>query len=192
MIRKLTKDDYRVSMWSGGTTAQLAIYPETEEYADRNFLWRISSATVDLPESDYTALPDYDRFITPLNGQMILTHDGGSETDVKPLTIHEFDGAAATHCVGMCTDFNLMLRKEKAQGFMQAVTLDSENGILIEPLTKEQTMLFYVVSGTAFLKDEDDVIELCAGESVLITDEEYEYLLESDDSAVVIAAGAEV
>lgn len=192
MIRKLTKDDYRVSTWSGGTTAQLAIYPETEEYADRNFLWRISSATVDLPESDYTALPDYDRFITPLNGQMILTHDGGSETDVKPLTIHEFDGAAATHCVGVCTDFNLMLRKEKAQGFMQAVTLDSENGILIEPLTKEQTMLFYVVSGTAFLKDEDDVIELCAGESVLITNEEYEYLLESDDSAVVIAAGAEV
>ena len=192
MIRKLTKDDYKVSTWSGGTTAQLAIYPETEEYADRNFLWRISSATVDLPESDYTALPDYDRFITPLNGQMILTHDGGSETDVKPLTIHEVDGAAATHCVGVCTDFNLMLRKEKAQGFMQAVTLDSENGILIEPLTKEQTMLFYVVSGTAFLKDEDDVIELCAGESVLITDEEYEYLLESDDSAVVIAAGAEV
>lgn len=192
MIRKLTKDDYRVSTWSGGTTAQLAIYPETEEYADRNFLWRISSATVDLPESDYTALPDYDRFITPLNGQMILTHDGGSETDVKPLTIHEFDGAAATHCVGVCTDFNLMLRKEKAQGFMQAVTLDSENGILIEPLTKEQTMLFYVVSGMAFLKDEDDVIELCAGESVLITDEENEYLLESDDSAVVIAAGAEV
>lgn len=192
MIRKLTKDDYTVSTWSGGTTTQLAIYPETEKYADRNFLWRISSATVDLPESDYTALPDYDRFITPLNGQMILTHDGGDETDVQPLTVHEFDGAAATHCVGVCTDFNLMLRKEKAQGFMQAVTLDEENGILIEPLTKEQTMLFYVVSGTAFLKDEDDVIELCAGEAVLITDEEYEYLLESDDSAVVVAAGAEV
>lgn len=191
MIRKLTEEDYTVSTWSGGTTTQLAIYPETEKYADRNFLWRISSATVDLPESDYTALPDYHRFITPLCGEMALSHDKGEEVDVKPLTVHEFDGAAATHCRGVCTDFNLMLRKDKASGFMQAVELTGENGILIEPLEETQTMLFYVVSGTALIKDEDEVIELSEGDSVIISGEEYEYLLESDDRAVVVVAGAE-
>ena len=44
----LTKDDYVVSQWSGGTTTQLAIAPSGAQYGDRAFLWRLSSATVDL------------------------------------------------------------------------------------------------------------------------------------------------
>ena len=44
----LTKDDYVVSQWSGGTTTQLAIAPSGAQYGDRTFLWRLSSATVDL------------------------------------------------------------------------------------------------------------------------------------------------
>ena len=54
----LTKDDYVVSQWSGGTTTQLAIAPSGAQYGDRAFLWRLSSATVDLEESDFTPLPD--------------------------------------------------------------------------------------------------------------------------------------
>ena len=64
----LTKSNYIISQWSGGTTTQLAIAPEGAVYADRDFLWRISSATVDLEESDFTALPDYVRLISVLDG----------------------------------------------------------------------------------------------------------------------------
>jgi len=48
MIRKLTQSEYRTSSWSGGTTTQIAIFPPEAEYADRDFLWRVSSAAVEL------------------------------------------------------------------------------------------------------------------------------------------------
>ena len=62
-IQKISADMQAVSRWSGGTTTQLAISPANALYADREFLWRVSSAVVELPESDFTPLPDYDRIL---------------------------------------------------------------------------------------------------------------------------------
>ena len=59
----LTPDDYRTTRWSGGTTTELAISPRDAVYADRNFLWRVSSALVEDETSDFTPLPDYNRLI---------------------------------------------------------------------------------------------------------------------------------
>ena len=69
-IKHLTPSDYRVSRWSGGTTTQLCIAPEGADYAHRDFLWRVSSATVELEASDFTMLPDYHRWITTLEGTL--------------------------------------------------------------------------------------------------------------------------
>lgn len=122
-LRKLTTGDYVVSAWSGGTTTQLAIHPPEAKYADRDFLWRISSATVELEESDFTALPDYDRLIATLQGDIVLTHNGGEALTLHPFEVHAFSGADATHSVGRCTDFNLMLRRGRATGTMEALHL---------------------------------------------------------------------
>ena len=59
--RHFTRAQYITTAWSGGTTTQLAIAPEGAVYADRKFLWRLSSAQVELEHSDFTPLPDYDR-----------------------------------------------------------------------------------------------------------------------------------
>ena len=67
-IVDLKKEYFSVSSWSGGTTTQLAIEPENAEYKDRDFLWRVSSATVALEESVFTPLPDYERLIMTLEG----------------------------------------------------------------------------------------------------------------------------
>ena len=67
---RLTQKDYVVSQWSGGTTTQIAIAPQGAQYGDRTFLWRLSSATVDLDASDFTPLPDYHRLISPFRGAM--------------------------------------------------------------------------------------------------------------------------
>ena len=80
----MTPDNYIVSKWSGGTTTQVAIAPEGAVYADRDFLWRISSASVDLDESDFTALPDYHRWISTLEGRMTLSHQGGEKIVLAP------------------------------------------------------------------------------------------------------------
>ena len=47
----LTQDQYLTTLWSGGTTTQMAIAPEGAVYADRDFLWRFSSAKVELEHS---------------------------------------------------------------------------------------------------------------------------------------------
>ena len=119
----VTPDQYIVSQWSGGTTTQVAIAPEGAVYADRDFLWRISSASVDLDESDFTALPDYHRWIYTLKGGMTLSHEGGTKIVLAPYEVHQFDGGVDTHSWGRCTDFNLMLRKGKCQGVVRSLKL---------------------------------------------------------------------
>ena len=119
----VTPDQYIVSQWSGGTTTQVAIAPAGAIYADRDFLWRISSASVDLDESDFTALPDYHRWISTLKGGMTLSHEGGEKIVLAPYEVHQFDGGVDTHSWGRCTDFNLMLRKGKCQGVVRSLKL---------------------------------------------------------------------
>ena len=128
MIQKLSEKDYATSVWSGGTTTQLAIFPPEAKYADRDFLWRISSATVELEDSDFTLLPDYERLIATLEGEITLTHNGGAPMTLRPLEVHGFSGADATHSRGRCRDFNLMLRRGKVRGTMETIRL-TENAI---------------------------------------------------------------
>ncbi len=110
-ITHLTAADFRTSCWSGGTTTELFLYPEDGNYAARNFLFRISSATVDLAESDFTPLPGVERYITPLQGTFTLTHPGQSAVFLEPLAApYRFSGGIPTHCAGRATDFNLMLK----------------------------------------------------------------------------------
>lgn len=110
-IRHLTVKDYKVSQWSGGTTTEVFIWPEGASYATREFSVRISSATVDLEESDFTPLPGVERYIVPLQGGFTLTHPGKSPVVMAPLDApYGFSGGIDTHCVGKATDFNLMLK----------------------------------------------------------------------------------
>ena len=117
------------SAWAGGTTTELWIWPEDGNYASRNFQARISSATVNLEESDFTALPNVVRYITPLSGRFTLSHPDGRTVTMAPLDEpYRFDGGIATHCSGKVTDFNLMLKG--VEGNMTVMdgqlTVDSE------------------------------------------------------------------
>ena len=118
-IQHLTPSDYITTKWSGGLTTQLGIAPASAVYADRDFLWRLSSATVEDAESDFTALPDYERLISTLEGTIELNHNGGEKLTLNPYEVHRFDGGDDTHSWGRCRDFNLMLRKGKCEGRMR-------------------------------------------------------------------------
>ena len=118
-IQHLTPSDYITTKWSGGLTTQLGIAPAGAVYADRDFLWRLSSATVEDVESDFTALPDYERLISTLEGTIELNHNGGEKLTLNPYEVHRFDGGDNTHSWGCCRDFNLMLRKGKCEGKMR-------------------------------------------------------------------------
>ena len=179
-MRHLRPADYTVSDWSGGRTVQLSIGPEGERYADRKFLWRISSATVELETSEFTALPDYERLIAPIRGEMILSHNGGEEILLRPFDVHRFDGADLTISKGKCTDFNLMLRKGKVTGEMRAIRLGSGGQQRITPEMPGDTVLLYLAEGTARVQTVGGAVNgelpeltLMAGESVVLGLEDY-------------------
>lgn len=110
-ILHLTEQDYKVGLWSGGSTTELFIWPEGADYARREFTLRVSSARVDLEESDFTPLQGVTRYITPLSGGFTLTHPGVSPVVMGPMAEpYRFSGEIQTHCVGKATDFNLMLK----------------------------------------------------------------------------------
>ena len=157
-MQYLKEADYVRSSWSGGTTTQIAIAPAGAVYAERDFLWRVSSASVELEESDFTPLPDYNRFNAALEGEMILTHDGGEAISVKPFAVHEFDGGVHTHSVGCCTDFNLMLRKGACSGSLTALELTAGE---VHTLALKDEWVLYCVSGSAAVGE----ITLTCGES---------------------------
>ena len=157
--------DYLTTRWSGGATTQLTIAPEKAVYADRDFLWRVSSATVELDESDFTPLPDYRRFISTVRGDMTLSHNGGAPLTLRPGDIHEFDGGDDTHSIGRCTDFNLMLRKNRAEGEMRSFRFSGSAAY--QAHQRAEMVLLYCAEGTAAVSAGPYRVQLAAGASLL-------------------------
>ena len=110
-VEIIKPEEYAVSEWAGGKTTQLYIYPQDSGYAKRNFLLRISSATVECERSEFTSLPQVERIILPLSGSLHLFYEGHGEKKLEPFEQDRFDGGWKTVSVGKATDFNVMLRE---------------------------------------------------------------------------------
>ena len=115
------KEDFSVSRWTGGETREIAIWPSSAKYLDRNFIWRLSSATIEQDESDFSRLEDYDRVLMVLEGEVVLSHEGQRVARLKTLEQDRFDGAYKTHSFGKITDYNLMVRKG-SEGYLDLLT----------------------------------------------------------------------
>lgn len=176
--------DYPTSRWSGGSTTQIAIAPAGADYADRDFLWRVSSAVVELEQSDFTPLPDYWRLIATLEGEIRLRHGDGEPLLLRPLHVHAFDGAVSTVSRGRCRDFNLMLRKGAAEGEMEAFRLQSGSMPLPEdPRGGDQ--LLYCAEGSLSLSDGEQSCSLSAGMS-LLTEAASSLFVTAQEAAVLL------
>ncbi|WP_165836047.1 HutD/Ves family protein [Marinifilum breve] len=114
------KKEHHTSKWAGGETTELYIYPEDTQYKKGDFLFRISSATVEIEESAFTPLPGVDRILMVLDGQMKLEHENHHTKLLADLDSDHFSGEWTTLSKGKCTDFNLMCKsgsKGNVKGF---------------------------------------------------------------------------
>ncbi|MNS39833.1 Protein Ves [compost metagenome] len=109
-VQHLTADDYILSDWGGGQTCQIFIYPGHSRYADRDFIFRISSATIRESPSTFTVLEDYDRILVSLEQAIELAFQDASFL-LKPFVPLSFSGADFVSSTGTTTDFNVMMRK---------------------------------------------------------------------------------
>ena len=64
------KKELQTSAWRGGTTTQLAIFPKEAVYKKLDFFFRISTATINVEESTFTNLPNVNRVIMILKGEL--------------------------------------------------------------------------------------------------------------------------
>ena len=107
-IRLLDPLTRRTTEWSGGTTTELFLFPADGSYAERRFLFRISSAAISTPESRFTALPGVTRFLTPLSDGFYLRRNGAWSYLARGKVL-EFSGEEEIVSRGTGRDLNLML-----------------------------------------------------------------------------------
>lgn len=182
----LTREDYVTTSWSGGTTTQLAIAPEGAVYTDRDFLWRLSSATVELDHSDFTPLPDYNRLLSVLEGEIQLKIDSQEPIPVAPGKVVAFDGGVPVESWGRCVDFNLMVRKGTGRGFLTELRYEEPCEQTIQPGVKARVHGLYCVSGRVRLPEFG--LEAGAGELLLCRDAQGQAVRLESGPGVVIAA----
>lgn len=103
-------DNFKKSSWSGGETTELYIYPENAIYKNQDFDFRVSSATVNVEQSDFTKLINYNRYIMILEGNLKLVHEDHHTVVLNKFDVDYFSGAYNTKSYGTCVDFNLMLK----------------------------------------------------------------------------------
>lgn len=147
-----TEKDYKISRWSGGDTTELYLYPEDGDYKSGNFQLRISSATVDVDQSEFTSLPGVERYLMIFQGHLDMVHGEEEKVSLEPYEVDRFDGGVPTVSYGRVVDFNLML-KNGAKGKMEALCLEPGQEQEILPWKDENFLAVYVREGEIVNQD---------------------------------------
>ena len=125
-VTLLRANDFQVSDWSGGKTKQLYLFPPTGHYSKREFDYRLSTATVEVAESEFSDLSGFHRILMSLDHPIRLLNASQQEEKVlEPFTPYFFEGSDSITSRGTCTDFNLIY-SDHYQGQMIAVSNEQE------------------------------------------------------------------
>ena len=134
-VTLLRVNDFQVSDWSGGKTKQLYLSPTTGHYGKREFDYRLSTATVELAESQFSDLSGFHRILMSLDHTLhLLNASRQEETVLAPFTPYFFEGSDSITSRGTCTDFNLIY-SDHYQGQMLAISDGQE-------LTQDEAIQF--------------------------------------------------
>jgi environmental stress-induced protein Ves len=110
-IQIISKQKQLNSIWSGGTTAQLFIYPEKAAFIKRDFSIRISTASIETETSTFSAFPGFKRILMVLTGVLTIKHQNHYTKTLFPLELDEFDGGWETQAAGKVIDFNILYKE---------------------------------------------------------------------------------
>lgn len=158
---KLSTSQQLSTNWSGGTTTELFIYPENSSYANRNFLFRISTATVETETSVFTPLPGFRRVLMILKGELSIAHLNRYTKHLKPFDTDTFDGGWKTTAIGKVTDFNIMM----ASGISGTCKYESSAGkTLVSKTVQDDFYGMYWLLGTATVTCSGEEHVICPGD----------------------------
>ena len=175
-VKIVRRQELTSATWSGGTTTQLAIYPPHATYANRDFTWRISTATIEVEESTFTPLPNIHRILMILEGKLQLKHEGHYEKALLPFQQGSFMGDWNTNSKGKVVDFNLMMSSSKGcKGFVNAIEVAAAELKTVEvfmALGAEQWELysevFYFLSAVEVELPNQHILSMAKGDVIVL------------------------
>ncbi|GAA0115546.1 HutD family protein [Clostridium senegalense] len=192
-IKIIEPHKQNISKWSGGKTKEIYIYPENGNYKERNFKFRVSSATIDVETSTFTKLENVKRLITTLDNDLKLLHEDGVTVNLTPYEIYRFSGELEIKSFGKVTDFNLMLMGDTS-GDISVLKGDEQN-ILISKTNMTQVFVLYTIDDNVVIKINDKSIVLKKYNAIVIRNDKFEQLtiaLENKNNVKVLACSIEV
>lgn len=117
-MKLLKKSDSLTMPWKNGlgSTAQIALYPPSADFASGDFLWRISSATVQ-SAGPFSQFPGFDRWLVVLSGEGLLLNG----FPLLPLSPFHFSGDELIHSDLLndpVTDLGIIYRRDRVHASM--------------------------------------------------------------------------
>ncbi len=163
----LPSSTFNPKTWSGGTTTEVFIFPPTTNYQQRNFDFRLSTATVEVETSVFTPLNGVSRILMVLDGDMKLIHEGRHAAELNKFDIDRFEGSWKTSSKGKCTDFNLMTMGQ-TNGDQMRLNVSKDESIN-HPIKNSWDWLFiYAYTGAVNIDINDETQVINKGDLLII------------------------
>jgi environmental stress-induced protein Ves len=147
--RVVRGDTLKAAPWKngGGVTREIAAYPVGASL--ETFVWRVSVADVER-SGPFSQFPGIDRKLVLLAGagMHLAQARGATHALMEPLAVASFDGEAALDAQlvdGATRDFNLMVRRDVAQGDLQVWRAAAQPGAA--RVLDGDVVLLYCASG---------------------------------------------
>ncbi|WP_291293274.1 HutD family protein [Enterococcus sp.] len=146
-IEKKTSADYLISTWSGGQTIEILVEPDSSHLAQRDFEFRLSTATVTTDRSEFSDFTGYQRILLSLDRSISLVQSG-CWIDLKAFEPYSFDGKLPTICYGKCQDFNVIYK----DGYDVSVQILKERQVILP----QTTAVIYALADSSLLLSGDN------------------------------------
>lgn len=168
-INHYPHDSRQTIAWASGTTTELFIYPAHADFQQRNFSFRISTATVDADETDFSDFSNFTRILMVLDGDLFLTHEGNYSKLLHQFDQDQFDGAWKTKSKGRVRDFNVIFKEHVTTSVSHAFVEQAQ----VKTIDINSRFVFlYIFSGVFecdnHLLNQGDLIQIIADQSSTI------------------------
>lgn len=150
----LPPSSFHAKSWANGTTTELVKYPPESDFLKRDFVFRISTATVEAEESTFSDFSGLTRILMVLEGSLTLIHEVRYQKQLSSYEQDTFDGGWSTRSKGKVRDFNVMCN-DRASATLHAFTLEKGSSEVLS--TRTSRVVLFVHTGQ--FQWEDQLLE---------------------------------
>jgi len=174
-ITHISKNNIEANSWDGGKTYEYFIYPPGLNYSERNFLFRISAASIEKEPSYFTRFENFNRFLVMLDNDLNIQRNRVEEHYSKQ-EIFKFDSNDEIISYSKGSDFNLMVHQS-----IKDVKVFLLNGTM----NQRDSFQFLFVKEEALVKVNQQEILLKINDLLVIENTEEEEVQIHSDTTII-------